>query len=287
MVDTATKISFIPKAPLARGENALRARPRSAFVVMASVIFIVSIGAYLGLFLYHRALANDVSSVTTEIERLQKDFDRPEINEARAFRARADLARTFLSQHGTMRPLFAFLERYTIEKIFYTDFSFMRDGAEGPSLELKGEAPDYASLAYQMDTFRDRRELSTFSVQDLNLTRTGTVTFSLSLVFTPGFLSYAGYIPEAASSSGEQMAIPSAEEVIAISTLLVATTSIVTTSEGSINDIKEGIRDEVVCEIPLVRVVKEDGTVMCVDSGVSQSTTTETLKSFWLWFKFW
>lgn len=287
MVDTAPKISFIPKAPLVREENALRARPRSVFVVTASIIFIVSIGAYIGLFLYHRALANDVSSVTTEIERLQKDFDRPEINEARAFRARADLARTLLTQHTTMRPLFAFLERYTIEKIFYTDFSFTRDGAEGPSLELKGEAPDYAALAYQMDTFRDRKELNTFSIQDLTLTGTGTVTFSLSLVFTPGFLSYAEYIPEAASLSGEQATTPSIGEVIATSTLLIATTSTIIKSENSTNDTKAGVRDEVVCEVPLVRVVQKDGTVMCVDSGASQGTTTETFKSFWSWLKFW
>lgn len=284
MVDTAPKISFIPKAPLVREEYALRARPRSVLAVIAFITFIVSTGAYLGLFLYHRALASDVNNVTTEIEKLQKDFDRPEVNEARAFRVRADLANTLLSQHATMRPIFAFLERYTIEKIFYTDFSYMREGVGGPSLELKGEAPDYASLAYQMDTFRDKKELSSFSIQDLTLTRTGTVTFSLSLVFTPELLLYAGYISEAASLSGEQIENPSTGEVVATSSPSTATTSLAMVSE---NNTKEEVRGEVVCEAPLERVVQEDGTVMCVDGGSSQSTTTETFKSFWSWLKFW
>lgn len=285
MVDTASKISFIPKAPFVREEHALRARPRSAFVVVASVVFIASVGVYLGLFFYNRTLANDVNSVTSEIERLQKDFNRPEISEARAFRARADLARTLLSRHATTRPLFAFLERYTTERTFYTDFSFKRDGIEGYSLELKGEAPDYASLAYQMDTFRERKELKTFFVQDLTLTRMGTVTFSLSLVFTPEFLSYAEYVTQAASFSGEQIAISSAGGAVAAPTPLVPTTSTTTTDK---DDTEETVREgEIVCELPLMRVVKEDGTVMCVDSGTSQSTAIETLKSFWSWLKSW
>lgn len=290
MVDTAPKISFIPKASLVREENALRARPRSAFMVIVSIIFIVSVGLYLGLFLYHRALANDVNNVTSAIERLQKDFDRPGINDARVFRARADFARELLSQHVTMRPLFTFLERYTVEKIFYTSFSFKRDGIEGPLLELKGEAPDYASLAYQMDTFRNRidtlhdwKELKTISIQEMNLTSVGTVAFSLSLIFIPDFLSYAGYVTKEESFSGEQITIPSAGGFIATSAPLVTDASTTTMSK---DDTKEWVRNDVACELPLVRMVKEDGTVMCVDNGTSQSTTTETLKSFWTWLKF-
>lgn len=300
MFDTNSKISFIPKSPLVREEDAFRSRPRSVFAIIASFVFVVSVAAYFGLSFYHRALADNVNQVTNEIESLKKDFDRPEIQDARVFRARADSARVLLEDHITMRPLFHFLEQYTVERIFYTEFSFVRDRESSPVLDLKGEAPDYASLAYQMDVFREKKELLSTSLSDLTLTKTGTVTFSLSLVFAPDFLSYEKSTREI-SFSGE-MVTPSvgirttATPLLGMVTASASTTEntnplldIATTSDGALgvgenNEESSGI---VTCEPPLVRIIQEDGTVMCVVSEIPQGTTIEKIKSFLLWIKFW
>lgn len=297
MFDTNSKISFIPKSPLVREEGAFRSRPRSAFAVIASFVFVSSIASYFGLSFYHRALADNVNQVTSEIESLKKDFDRPEIQDARVFRARADSARTLLKEHITMRPLFHFLEQYTVERIFYTEFSFVRDRESRPTLDLKGEAPDYASLAYQMDIFREKKELLSFTVSDLTLTKIGTVTFSLSLVFAPDFLSYEKSTREASvpeeivtSSVGiRTTAIPPIGKVSTVGTTTIPFLDIATTSASTlgVSENSEEPSEMTTCEPPLVRIIQEDGTVMCVVSNIAQGATIEKLKSFLLWIKFW
>lgn len=295
MFDTNSKISFIPKSPLVREEDSFRSRPRSAFAVVASFVFVASVASYFGLSFYHRALADNVNQVTSEIESLKKDFDRPEIQDARVFRARADSARALLEEHIAMRPLFHFLEQYTVERIFYTEFSFVRDRESSPVLELKGEAPDYASLAYQADIFREKKELLSFSVSDLTLTKTGTVTFSLSLVFAPDFLSYEK--STRATSISEE--IVTSIDPITVTTPLFGTVATTGTTTDPLLDIvaistntldagenSEELSD-VTCEPPSRRIIQEDGTVMCMVSEISQGTTIEKLKSFLLWIKFW
>jgi hypothetical protein len=192
MDGTNPKISFIPKGSLVREESFLeRRRPRSAIGIIAGTAFVLSIGAYAGLYYYNDSLNKTIAEKTIEIKSVQKEFsDASEVSEAKVFRARADLARELLNAHTVASPVFAFLSKNTTESILYDRFSFEK-GSGGSILELSGEAPTYSALAYQADVFRNQtKELSGFSVRDVSLTKFGTVTFTFAMTFAPDYLLY-------------------------------------------------------------------------------------------------
>ncbi|KKT07709.1 MAG: hypothetical protein UV86_C0029G0001, partial [Candidatus Nomurabacteria bacterium GW2011_GWB1_43_20] len=122
---------------------------------------------------------------------LQREFtNAPEVREAKVFSARANLARELLNSHVVTSPMFDFLSKNTVGTILYDKFSF-ENGEKGAVVDLSGEAPNYASLAYQADVFRNQtKALSSFTVNEVTLTEFGTVNFSFTMIFNPDFLSY-------------------------------------------------------------------------------------------------
>lgn len=193
MDGTTPKVSFIPKGSLVREQSFLeRPRPRSVIGFLAIFAFVASIGSYAGLYFYNKSLDNDVAAKMDEIEETKKIFsDAPQVGAAQAFLSRTRLARELLDGHTVVSPALAFLSKNTLESISYEKFAFTR-GTNGGTLELSGEAPTYAVLAYQGDVLRGKtEELSDFAISNVALTKFGTVTFTLSLSFVPGYLSYA------------------------------------------------------------------------------------------------
>ena len=192
MDSSNSKISFIPKESLVREESFLeRRRPRSAMIFIASLIFISSVVAYAALLYYNNSLNQTIADRITEIENLQREFtNAPEVREAKVFSARANLARELLNSHVVVSPMFEFLSKNTVGTILYDKFSF-ENGEKGAVVDLSGEAPNYASLAYQADVFKNQTKvLSSFTVNEVTLTEFGTVNFSFTMIFNPDFLSY-------------------------------------------------------------------------------------------------
>lgn len=200
------KVSFIPKGSLVRDESFLaRSRPRSLMGFLASGLFIAAVGAYFGLHYYNNQLDQSIAEKTLELENVQKKFNTsPEVSEAKVFLVRANLARALLDSHTVLSPVFTFLSKNTTENIFYNKFSF-KDNPTGSELILAGEAPSYAALAYQADIFHAQiKTLQKFAVNDITLTRAGTITFSFDFVFNPSFLLYSrqlGSVDTGASQS--------------------------------------------------------------------------------------
>lgn len=192
MDGSASKISFIPKSPLVREDSFLeRPRPRSVIGGLAVFAFLGSVGAYGGFYFYDLSLAQKINSKTEEVKTLQEVFNASqEVKNAKVFRSRAELAKELLDRHTVVSPVLAFLSENTVDNIYYDNFLFAKKEA-GWTLELMGEAPSYATLAYQGDVFRKKTaELSDFTITDITLTNFGTVTFTLNFTFVPSFLSY-------------------------------------------------------------------------------------------------
>lgn len=193
MDSTTPKVSFIPKGSLVRETAFLeRRRPRSAIGFIAVLAFVASVGSYAGLYLYNDSLEKKVEAKTDEINLIQKKFsEAPQIDKAQVFRARTKIASELLDSHTLVSPVLTFLSKYTLGSILYEKFSFTR-GADGATVELLGEAPSYAALAYQGDVLRERtKELSRFDINNVSLTKFGTVSFVLSITFVPTHLAYA------------------------------------------------------------------------------------------------
>lgn len=202
MNGNSPKISFIPKSPLGEEDIFIaRPRPRSILGFLAALLFLASVGAYVGFYFYEDFLQRKIQEKTGEIETAQRTLKgSPEIGRAKVFNARADLARALLEKHIVVSPLFDFLSRNTLESILYKDFSF-KDGGGDVTLVLKGEAPSYSSLAYQADIFRANKDLVGFSVENINLTKEGSISFVFTMTFNRIFFSYERSVKKTGDSA--------------------------------------------------------------------------------------
>ncbi len=302
MNSDTSKISFIPKSPLAHDDAfVVRRRPTSLIAVLAVITFFGSVSAYVFLTFYSNTLDKKMSGLTAQIQDLQKSFDQPEIKEARIFNARAKLVHDLLDQHIAVTPLFDFLSENTAESIFYTKINFKRAGDSSPlHVELTGEAPSYASLAHQVDVLRQQdKELASFEVENISLTSKGSVGFLFKLAFNQEYLSYA-------SQAGSNNFNETPKEIIAnksvsgfssqalLHNLLEASaTEVADTSSSPVapetapSGAPASGSAEVNCEKPLVRVLEEDGSVVCAQEEGTSFDVNFALPSYLSWMKFW
>lgn len=297
-----SKISFIPKESLVREESFLeRRRPRSAMIFIASLIFLSSVVAYAVLLYYNNSLNQTIANRITEIENLQREFtNAPEVREAKVFSARANLARELLSSHVVASPIFNFLSKNTVGTILYDKFSF-DNGEKGAVVDLSGEAPSYASLAYQADVFKKQtKALASFTVNEVTLTEFGTVSFSFTMIFKPDFLSYLKN-----SVSVDRVTTPKVDVPIStpsmvdtaslpmnnIPTSATSTTSVVPMSESdvpvdiqasNIPDVSVGTLND--SPIADTSIVANTGTQKDTPEVVEKQSF---LKTLWERFKFW
>jgi hypothetical protein len=285
-----TKISFIPKGPLTREESFLeRKRPRSVIGFLAAFVFLASVGAYTALYFYDTSLVKKITDKNKDIQDVQNRFsDSSEVVEAKVFRARADLAKELLLEHVAVSPIFTFLSENTLESIVYEKFSFTR-GVDGLHLVLVGEAPTYASLAYQADRLREKtKELKSFSIDNGILTSFGTVTFTLKMVFAPSYLSYAGQENTQSTSSALTPQYVSEKRDARASDTVAAPV----TSASPVSGSPEALMTPPVFSQPDQNATSSVSPVPVLAPPTVATTSTSmsfmsTVKSWWLRFKFW
>lgn len=299
-----TKVSFIPKGSLIREEAFLeRRRPRSVIGVLAVSLFVLTVGSYIGLRSVNASISDVIAVKKVEIEKAQKEFsDVPEVEEAKTFRARADIARALLDAHTAVSPVIDFLSKYTVQSIVYSKFSF-EQGMDGLAVVIAGEAPTYSALAYQGDVFKDRtKELSGFLVEDVSLTKFGTVTFNMKLVFTPSYLLYANSLGATALDEvPAAVSVPAKVETPLVDLMIPALTS---TSISTSTSTSTSTTLQIEATEPILSGVEatstegtsldstaNDWTIESRDVAETVSVPQPTTSSFWgvLWsrFKFW
>lgn len=294
MNSATSKISFIPKNSLAHDNTfVVRRRPTSLISVLAVIVFFGSVAAYVFFTFYGNTFDKKINGLTTQIQELQKSFDQPEIKEARIFNSRAKLVYDLLGQHIVVTPLFAFLSENTTESIFYTKIDFERSDEKYPLfVKLSGEAPNYASLAYQVDVLRQKsKELVYFEVEDITLTGKGSVGFNFKLAFSQGYLSYSQQAGSDTIESPREIITGGSSAQALLYNILEpeATNANVLPSRpetaSSVDSV--GSSAEAQCEAPLVRFLQDDGSVVCGQREGSSFVSNFELPSFLSWIKFW
>ena len=305
MVSNPPKVSFIPKSPLAQEESFLmRRRPRSITAYLAVIMFTASVGSYGGFYFYKDKLSGDVAKTAESIASAQREFlQSPVINEAKVFKARADLARELLNQHIVISPVFAFLSSSTLGSILYDSFSFKRDKGTW-TLSLTGEAPSYASLAYQADVLRKKNkdgEIVSFFVDNISLTKSGTVTFALAVEFAQSQLLYTN--KTIAPTESIPVREISAPVIISSGAITSVPLKGPTQSSTTPSVLVSPNQLPVVTSATTTSTLATSTSLATTDSGwtvspvAATSTPSKVAKpatvpvpaksSFWSWFKFW
>ncbi|OGF52197.1 hypothetical protein A3H04_00675 [Candidatus Giovannonibacteria bacterium RIFCSPLOWO2_12_FULL_43_11c] len=164
-------------------------RPRESvgiLMVAGILIFILSISALAGLIFYKQDLSKQKDSLIGEIKKQEKEFNQTSIQDWARTAEAIDLAKQILQEHSYVSNAFAFVQKNTLPDVRYSKFEF---DADSKKISLGAEAKGYAAMAQQRQIFINNPAISSATVGDFNLDKTGKVLFSVDLIFNSSLLT--------------------------------------------------------------------------------------------------
>jgi hypothetical protein len=189
-MENSFQTSFIPKKPVLSSSNGHKL-PRSLFLVLSIFILIITILASVGLFLYKNNLEKQRDSLSISLAEIRDSFEKDTVDELLLFDRRIELSKKILDNHIIFSPLFNLLGELTIPSIQYTSFKNV-DTKNNVTIEIKGIARDYRSIALQAGIFNSPQasDLSNVLFYNLVKDKNNNVSFDLKFNIKPGFFSY-------------------------------------------------------------------------------------------------
>lgn len=187
--------SFIPKKtiqnPTLSAGGAVSKGRINAFMLVAGIVFTMTLLGSMGVFLYERYLVSNLASQKESLERARDAFEPRLIEELAKVDTRLDVAGSLLDGHVTISPFFELLGRLTLKTVRFEEFEFTR-GVDGlVEVRMKGVAESYRSIALQSELFGDDENIQSPVFSDFKLDELGNVQFSVILSVSNDFLRYA------------------------------------------------------------------------------------------------
>jgi len=194
-MDPQFKTSFIPKKPIVSQSAGFRAPSTiNLFSLLSTVLFIVVIALSGGVFFYKSFVANQIESKKTTLERARDAFDPEIIEQIIRLDMRIENSKKLLAGHLAITPFFDFLSSVTLRTVRFEDFNFSYLAPDKISVEMKGEAESYASIALQSDHLNSQKDLKDTIISDIALEPTGTISFKINMTIDPSLISYSSSI---------------------------------------------------------------------------------------------
>jgi hypothetical protein len=190
-MDPQVSTSFIPKKPLAESP-VRRRRGTSLFYLLALLIFIASVVAAGGAFVYGRYLTASLDSKKDQLEKYQASFDLPTIQALIRFDSRLTQARMIIGKHIAPSAIFSFLSQQTLEKVQFKNFDYLvGDADHPPTITLTGVADSFATIALQSDQFGNSKVLKDIIFSDISIQGPNKVAFSVKASVDPALILYS------------------------------------------------------------------------------------------------
>lgn len=190
-MDPQVSASFIPKKPLA--ETRSRGGGGSSIIFLLGIlVFIVSILAAGGAFLYERYLESSLVSQKAALEKSQQAYDLPTIQALLRFDNRIAEARKLLNNHISPSAIFTLLSQQTLNKVQFTSFNFNVGSGKSPAtVEMTGLADSFATVALQSDQLGASKELKNIIFSGVTLKENGQISFSVKADLDPALILYS------------------------------------------------------------------------------------------------
>lgn len=188
-MENSFQTSFIPKKPLATGTTGRE--PRNFLSLLSIFLLLISILASGGIYLYKSYLTKQEDSLSSSLSATRDSFEKDTIDDLELFNKRTEAATQILTNHTILSAMFARLGEITIPSVQYITFN-QQAGTSGFTVNLKGIAKDYRSIALQSDAFNTTKGRSFKNVlfSDLTKDKDNNVSFSLKFEVDPSLLSY-------------------------------------------------------------------------------------------------
>ncbi len=193
-MDPQPGASFIPKKPLISGVQRSGGGFGGLFLLISLVLFVGSIVLAGAVFGYQQYLGGLIASRSNSLTLAQEAYDPNVLQNLIRLDSRIKNAQNIMKGHVAPSAIFTFLENATLANVRFTSFDYEESGNGSASLTLAGEAPDFATVALQSDTFGGSRVLKDILFSDLNVGDTGKVRFTVHAAIDPSFILYSNFL---------------------------------------------------------------------------------------------
>jgi hypothetical protein len=213
--------TFIPQQPILRVEGASRSgEPVNFALILSLVVFFVTIGISVGAYLYRNQVELRVLEKGKILQAAENDFNIDEISTYKRIDSRLSLAKKLVDEHVISSAIFSLIESSVAQNVGLTSFSFDKDSrtsgsSGGDSVTLAGQAPSYAAVYFQVESWRALRpQVQSVEVTSMNLDdKSGVVGFSAVLTIDPSY-SESLRVIEANSAAAKRQAEASASNEV-------------------------------------------------------------------------
>jgi len=185
---TNTPPSFIPKQSI---QSEPRRQTLGFFATVSVIIFLVSIAGAVGVFLWQKIITARINTLKQAIEQNRSEFEPTLIQELSRLDQRMKTVGDILSAHITPSAIFGILEQYTVKSVRFDNFKYSVENPEKISVNMKGEAQSFNSVAFQSDTFAKVKYFKNPIFSSLDLNDKGNVTFTFNADIDPKLISFS------------------------------------------------------------------------------------------------
>ena len=157
---------------------------------VSSVLFVISLVAASGTFVYERFIETSLDQKGIELGKARQAINPELITEFKALDEKLRTAKELLNRHTALTLFFDFLESSTLQNVQYNDFSYLLDFSGNITINMKGIAQSFNSVTLQSDIFKDSGIMLDSKFSNLDLDESGNVEFTITSKIDPSFILY-------------------------------------------------------------------------------------------------
>lgn len=184
--------SFMPQQPLLRVEGGgRRSEPINLALVVAIIIFFVTLSVAGGMYFYKAKLDKEVLAKGQQLADQEKKFNIDEITVYKNLQTSLTTAKKLVDSHTIFSVILDTIESHAAENVGLTSFDYKKE-ATGIKLSVSGQAPSYAAVYFQVEEWRKTPHVKKVEVTMLALDEhTSVVAFAATIDIDPSYLDYA------------------------------------------------------------------------------------------------
>jgi hypothetical protein len=209
--------SFIPRKTLSAAPGAPVRHSASLFMILAIILFVLSLGAAGLAFVGKDYLTSQQATDSQALAEAQEQFNTTLISTLSTTAQKIALAKELLANHVAADQIFGIVSQLTVSNVQWKSFQFSvpsasagQGGSDLATVSMQGVADSFYTVAYQSDVFGQSSQFGTDkAIKDPVLSNlavdptTGKVSFSFTASVDPSELSYDSSVsPQASAATG-------------------------------------------------------------------------------------
>jgi hypothetical protein len=188
------KTSFIPTKPVQTvktgGSLAGSGKKSNFFSIIAFIIFLATVVAAGGAFVYKLSLDRVVENQKQSLIQIQQAFDPALIDEAVRLNNRIESIKSLLENHTSPSQVFSLLEEFTLATVQFRSLQYNTTETGDIQFSVSGLADSFQSIVLQSDAYGDTGYLRDVLFTNLQPDNFGNVSFNLDGTVDGQFILY-------------------------------------------------------------------------------------------------